>query len=513
VSDPTGQLVPPGRASPQPRAFRLPTPAAALARRARAIPPAAAILVVLALVQGLAWAAMTAPFNGPDEPAHIAYAQLLAEMGHGPKALGGTGTVSTEVGRAEYELNLVPIFAHADARPTFSAVDRVSRALERLPASQRTDGTGPNAVAQNPPLYYAYEAVAYRLSPAQSLLGRVFAMRAANVLLYAVTVALMWLVAGEIFARHWLRLLATGIVALHPKLASMAGNVNPDTMLVTISTASLLAGLRLLRRGPTTGGVVAVALLAGLGALTHGRGLALIPPALLVIAIAWIRARPGRWALGRQAVLGGGALLACLAVAFLWTKADSGTGGAFGGEVGRAATEPFSVGAFLSYLWRFYLPDVSVLTPRLGPSYGYRQVFIETFFGGYGNYEVNFRPHIYVWLQRLAFVGLVGLAATTAIRFRAIRARWPVVLFAVSTFVSLLALLHISSYRDLQVGGDPLLTGRYLLPCIALFGLAIAWVVGSLPRRLAPLAGAVGLAAFVLIDVEAFLINAQRFYG
>jgi hypothetical protein len=79
--------------------------------------------------------------------------------------------------------------------------------------------------------------------------------------------------------------------------------------------------------------------------------------------------------------------------------------------------------------------------------------------------------------------------------------------------VGLLGLLHVSAYRDLQQGGDPLITGRYLLPALGVFGLAIAWVVGSLPRRLAPWAGAVVLAGFVLLDIEAFLINAHRFYG
>ena len=82
-----------------------------------------------------------------------------------------------------------------------------------------------------------------------------------------------------------------------------------------------------------------------------------------------------------------------------------------------------------------------------------------------------------------------------------------------SVLVSLLALLHISSYRHLQMGPDPIITGRYLLPAIALFGVTIAWVIGSLPRRVAPWIGALLLAGFVLLDIEGFLINAQRFYG
>src|SRR5262249_24242416 len=151
----------------------------------------------------------------------------------------------------EYELNIAPNFGHPNGRPTWSDVRRVSDALKGIPEAQRKNGTGPNAIAQNPPLYYAYEAIAYRISPNQSLFGRLFAMRFATVLLYVLTVGLMWLVAGEVFARQWVRFLATAVVALHPKLASLAGNVNPDTLLVTISTGFVLAGLRLLKRGPS----------------------------------------------------------------------------------------------------------------------------------------------------------------------------------------------------------------------------------------------------------------------
>jgi hypothetical protein len=282
---------------------------------------------------------------------------------------------------------------------------------------------------------------------------------------------------------------------------------------VTISTGFVLAGLRLLRRGPTPGGVAAVGLLAGLGVLTHGRGFALVPPALVVVAVALLRARPPRREALCQAALSGGALLACGVLAFLWTRSGSGGGGAFGGEVGRAASESFNPRQFLSYLWQFYFPHFSFLTPSLGPPYGYRQMYIETFFGGYANFEVNFRPAVYDWLQILAFVGFVGLYTAVLSRWRIVWRRWPGVLFAVSVFVSLMALLHISSYRDLQVGGDPLITGRYMLPAVALFGLAIAWVIGSLPRRFGPWIGALLLAGFVALDIEGFLINAQRFYG
>jgi 4-amino-4-deoxy-L-arabinose transferase-like glycosyltransferase len=506
VSDATTQAASP-RARPATRGLR-----ARAGSRIRRTPFALTVLLVFALIQATAWSVMTVPFNGPDEPGHIAYVQLLAETGKAPDRNTGKGSVSTEVARAEYELNIAPNFGHPNGRPTWSDVRRVSNALKSIPDAQRKNGTGPNAIAQNPPLYYAYEAIAYRLSPNQSLFGRLFAMRFATVLLYVLTVGLMWLVAGEIFTRPWVRFLATAVVALHPKLAALAGNVNPDTLLVTLSTGFVLAGLRLLKRGPSPGRVVAVAGLAGLAALTHGRGLFLIAPAILVVAIALLRARPERNLALRELAIGAGTLGACLVVAYLFTRSHSG-GAAFGGEVGQATEQSFSVSQFLSYLWQFYLPKLGFMSPMIGPAYGYKQVFIETFFGGYANFEVGFRPVVYDRLQDLAFVGLIALLAIAVIRHRAVTARWPTVLFVASVVVALLALLHISSYRDLQQGGDPLITGRYLLPAIAAFGLAIAWVIGSLPRRIAPYAGAIVLAGFVLLDIEGFLINAQRFYG
>jgi hypothetical protein len=483
------------------------------ARRGRVVPAPLAILLVLALVQGLAWSAMTSPLNGPDETAHVAYVQHLAETGHGPNATHGTGIVSTEEARALFELNLRPTLGHADGRPTWSALHSLADQLERIPAAQRKDGSGPNSIAQNPPLYYGYEALAYHLSPNQSLFGRLFALRAATVLLYVLTVALAWLVAAELSPHTWVRFTVTAVVALHPKLASIAGNVNPDTLLVTLSTAFLLFGLRLLRRGPSVGRVSAVALCAALAALTHGRGLFLVPPALLVVAVALLRDRPGRWAALRAVCVGGAILLAGLAGAYLYTRSSSGGGGAFGGEVGRAATQSFSPGQFLSHLWQFYFPRLPGMGPMLGPPYGFRELYINSFFGGYANFEVGFAGWTNGLLHAAALAGIVVLVVLAVTRRRALAARWPVVLFLVSTFASLAALLHISSYRDLQVGGDPLVTGRYLLPCIALLGVAIAWMVAQLPPRLrAPFAAAI-LAGFVLLDIKGFLIDAARFYG
>lgn len=483
-----------------------------LGRRARLTPLPLALLLTAALVQSAAWIALTPPLQGPDESEHVAYTQQLAETGHAPKSTTGRGSTSSEHAILGYGLNLLPIRGHLDGRPTWGAVPSVARQADAVAAQGRKDGTGPNAVAQNPPLYYALQAVVYRLSPDHSLLARLTLMRLANGLIYVVAVGLVWLLAAEIFARSWLRVLATTLVVTQPKLVAMSGYVNPDTLLVALSTGFLVTAMRTVRQGPTPRRVATIALLAGCGALTHGRGLFLLPPAVVAIVIACRELpRPRVRRIARLAALGVFIIAVLLTTALLWTREHTG-GSAYGGQLSAAASQAFNVRQFLSYLWQFFFPKLSFMDPMIGPPYGYRQVFVESFFGSWGNYEVNFTPTTYDLFQVAAYIGIIVLIATVAVRWREVIGRWPVVAVMATTVVSLLALLLISNYRNLQASGSPVITGRYLLPCVAAYAMSIAWVVGSLPRRLAPLVGTLLVAAALLTAGQALLINVGRFY-
>lgn len=470
--------------------------------------PALGLVLVLALCQGLLWAAFTAPLNGPDEAEHAAYVQAVAETGRGPKRVGGTGSYSTELSHLRTELGLAAMRGHPEAKPDFGALPRIERELAALPDGTADDGTGPSPVAQNPPLYYWVQAVVYRLSPERSLLGRLFAMRAANVLLYVATVLFTWLLAGDVFRARWQRLLATVAVALQPKLVAMGAVINPDSLLYAASAGFLWMSVRVLLRGPSLTRLAALAGFVAAGVLTHGRGFFLLPALGVVLLLAVLRFRPSRTRALQAGV--GTALVVGLAVAVAaaWTQSGSG-GAAFGGEVGQQAG--FNARQFVSYVFQFYFGPLGSLQP-LGPAYGYRQVYIETFLGGFGSLEVTFPTVVYDYAQIAAAVGIAALVVGVAARWDSVRRIWYLWVAALCTFGSLLLVLHVSAYRDLAVGGDPLLTGRYLLPAVALYGLAIGWVFGSLPRWIGvPLAGAM-LAVLVILAGEALLLQAGRFY-
>jgi hypothetical protein len=483
----------------------------ALRRRIAVIPLPVALLAAAALAQGIGWAVATAPVNGPDEQAHAAYAQYVAETGNGPFKNVGNGTVSSELGVALYELNLAPILGHLDGRPTWTRLDAVSDEIERLPDAARENGSGPNSAAGNPPLYYVYAAVAYKLSPDQSLLGRLFAMRVATVLMFPLMVVLSWLIAAELFAGALPRLLTAGLVALHPKLGSEAGVINPDMLLFLIATAFLLVALRLVRHGFTWGRVLGIGLLAGASAATHGRGLALVPPALLALAIAWWRFRPAPRPGLLKALAAGAIMLLCAVLVLRYTRNHAG-GLAFGGQT-QGGASGFNIREFASYVWQFYLPKMTFMDPMLGPPYGYRQAWIDSHFGMFAALEVNYAHATYDKIQIAAGAGLLALWTTIVVRRRQLLAAWPAVAVCAGTFVSLLLVLHVAAYRALQQAPDPVFTGRYLLPCVALYGAAIAWVVTSLPRRVGPFAAAILLAASALLSIGGIGLTALRFYA
>jgi hypothetical protein len=326
----------------------------------------------------------------------------------------------------------------------------------------------------------------------------------------------MWLIAGEVFGpSRWRQTLATAVVALQPQLAFMSAVINADTLLVTLTTATLFAALTLVKRGPSVGRVLAASVLTAAAVLTHGRGLVTVPllATALVVSLIRYRATAREW-LGRGAAAG--ATLGIGASAYVLFGRAKGGSGLYGGQVTALNTgTSFNLRQFLSSIYQFYLPRLSSMRPRIGPEYGYRQVFIDTFYGTFGSLEVTFKARVYDALQIFSAVGLIGLYTASVVRWRRLLRSWHVVAVLMALLVTTLFFLHYVSYRSLigNGGSDPLIVGRYLLPMVSLFGLAIAFTVGALPRRVGLVASALILAGGALLSLTAIGITATRFYA
>jgi Predicted membrane protein (DUF2142) len=487
-----------------------------LGKRLKAVPLPLRLLLIVGALQLIAWDLAMPAFQGPDESSHYAYVQYLAEKGRLPSAAGGG--LSTETSEVLTWLNLRPLTGDLGVRPAWTSADLASwHEIEHsMRKGARANGAGGNPLAKNPPLYYALMALPYRAFVWLPVLKRLFVLKLFNGLCYLATIALMWMIAGEVFGpMRWKQTLATGMVTLEPQLAFMGAVINADNLLIALTTGFLLAALRLVKHGPSTGRVLAASGLAAAALLTHGRGLVTLPVLAVALLVTWIRYRP---AIGETLAKGAAAVATVSAalLAYLLLGRASGSRALYGGEVSELNSGPsFNLRQFLSSIYQFYFPRLPSMRPRIGPEYGYRQVFINTFYGTFGSLEVIFKTRVYDALQVLSGLGLLGLYTTVVARWRRLLASWPIVLVMLAMLLTTLFFLHYVSYRALlsDRGSDPLIVGRYLLPMVSLFGLAVAFTVGSLPRRVGPFVGAVILSAGTLLSLAGIGITMARFYA
>jgi Dolichyl-phosphate-mannose-protein mannosyltransferase len=495
----------PADTASSPGATRTPRRRISLARLA-AVPVELRIMLALAGLLAVAWAVALAPFQAPDEIEHFGYVQRLAETGSPPSATTGSRAISSEESTAVSYLGFFSLRGVLDAREAWNPQEQRewSRMERRMAPDARSNGAGPNPAARNPPLYYAYEVIPYRLFGWSGLFSRLFVLRLAGGLLFVATVLCAWLLAAELFARSSLRVIGASVVALQPELGATAAGVNPDILLVAVWAAFLVAGVRLLKHGPSRGRVAAFVACVVASTLTHGRGLPLLVPALFVTAVFIWRLPAHRRRLAGIWVAGG--LLAAIAVAVALRVAGlyGGTAGAKGG----------SAGQFVATLWQFYFPRLEFMGPRLGPDYGFRQVFIDTFFGTFGSLEISLPQRAFDVLQWASVGGFILVLALLVVRRRALRPRAPQLAFLALTVVALVGFLHVASYVSLlQDPTDPVITGRYLLPGVVVLGMAVAFVAGSLPRRLGACVGALVLSGGVVLQLASLGATVLRFYA
>jgi 4-amino-4-deoxy-L-arabinose transferase-like glycosyltransferase len=480
---------------------------------ARPPAPLAALLVLTALV-GVAWALVTPVFQAPDENSHFAYAQTVAETFELPGD-PERPTASTEQNVAAAVSDADQAAAQLPVRMEWSqaAYDRWRARAARFPRSARIDGGGVNPAASNPPLYYLYEAAAYRVAEGGDFFTRVLVLRLASVLWLLGTVVGVWLFVGELLGRdRLLQLVAAGTAGLFPMIAFMSASINPDAMLYACFSFALWLGVVMLRRGVTPARAAALFAIVGLTCVVKATGYALLPGAVLALALGLWRARgESRRPALRAAVAAGAGLLATLGVWFVIARLmDRAVSAQVADAAGHAQTNPRQL---LSYVWQFYLPRLPSMTPSLLPSDGLPAytVWLKTGWAAFGWLEVRFASPVYVLFAAItAAVALVSLAGLWRARRTVDRA---VVLFLAAVAAVLLIGLHWTEYRLLRTGAGPFNVGRYLFPLIGIGGLAVAQTLRTLRPAWRPAGAAVVLSSLLVLNVLSLALMMERFYA
>jgi 4-amino-4-deoxy-L-arabinose transferase-like glycosyltransferase len=475
--------------------------------RLRRLPAPLLVLLAVTLVEGLAWTFANPPLQNADEPGHVAYVQKIVDAQDLPwrrsvdRPRDDPRQYSTELRSAALWSGLEPLRGNRGARPLWTGTDeRMWHGVEdRLPAGSRDDG-GEARTFTNPPLYYLYAALPYAATAWASTFSRQEAMRLLNIPFLLGVVALTWLLAWQLLGRsQWLATVAAGVVALQPVLVSVVTGVTPDGLLIFLYALGIELIVLVMNRGPTRPLVTGLAAVCLAAALTHGRGLPLAAVAVLAVALAWWRTRPPQ--AHRRLIVAGAIAGAVLALVLLLAYTERGL------SVDRTKE-------FASYLWQFYLRPFSFMAPPIFPNWGFRQVFIEQFYGTFDSLEVVFSTWLFDLLKWASVAGLLLVARAAVIRRSAVRARWDLVLVLAAAFLIPLLWLHVQAYHGLLGDPrDPAIAGRYLLPLAPLFGVAVAFALSAMRPITGRVLGGAVLGSMALLQLTGLGLLTLRFYA
>jgi 4-amino-4-deoxy-L-arabinose transferase-like glycosyltransferase len=482
------------------------------------LPLLALLGVVLTL--GFAWALLVPPGQVPDEPNHIQYTQSIAERfelpGDGPGLY--SSQQATALGYAlNGNLNGIP-----DKKPSWSpaADERWQHVEAGFPASYAENGGGYIWQGDNPPLYYAYEAAGYQVVGG-TFFDRFYGMRMLSALLLLVTTTGAWLLAGELFGRNrLLQFVTAAVVGLQPMVAFISAGINPDAGLFAFWSIAFWLGARVIRRGLTIRDGIALGLVVGFAFTEKSTSLALIPAALLAIVLGYRRVRgsdPG----ARTAA---GAALAALALPIVgWAvmaavldRALMNHSPRYPDRASPSLTSVEDVRRFLSYVWQFYLPRPSFLTPAPVIGDGGDQLWSTWMKSGwavFGWLDVKFPVWVYKVVGLLSAGALVaGLVAAARGVLRDRRLLGLVAFFAVAA-LGLLFIVHWAEFTIITLEGIPFAQGRYLLPLIPLGGAAVAGAIGLLPRTPRAVAAGLVVGGLLTLQLGALGLNLGRYFA
>ncbi|HEX5852607.1 MAG TPA: DUF2142 domain-containing protein [Solirubrobacteraceae bacterium] len=471
------------------------------------------ICALVALLNAACWSILTPPFQVPDEPAHFAYVQRLAQTGTLPSSAGER--YSAEERAALSGLNSSAVTLEPQVPSLSSEAEQAELASNlSLALDRRGDGEA-GVAASEPPLYYALATIPYGLGSSGTVLDRLALMRLLSAVLAGLTALFAFLFIRETLpSSPWSWTVGALGVALAPLLAEMSGGVNPDALLYAVSAALLYCLARAFRRGLTPRVAAAIGLATAVGLLTKVNFLGLIPGVIVALAVLTVRARrAGRDDAWRSLATASALALAPLAV---YVAANLLSDRPAFGVVANALSSTRHAGSALdeiSYVWQLYLPKLPGMHSDFPGLVTTRDIWFNGYVGLFGWLDTMFPDWVYtVALVPAALIGALCVRALLAGR-GTLRARAGELTVYLALAAGLMALVGAGSYLAFVGAGGALFEPRYLLPLMPLLGAALALSARGAGRRWRPAAGAAIVVLLLAHDVFAQLQVIARYYG
>jgi 4-amino-4-deoxy-L-arabinose transferase-like glycosyltransferase len=469
--------------------------------------------MLVAFANAACWSFITPPFEVPDEPAHFAYTQQLAATGSLPTSSGeqySPEEMTVLQGLRQEEVKQAPQILSISS---LAEQSNLQRALN-TPLSRNSEGQA-GVAANEPPLYYALEAIPYGLGSAGTLLDRLELMRLFSALMAGLTALFTFMFVREALPGvRWAWSVGGLSVAIAPLLGFMSGAINPDAMLFAVSAALFYCLARAFRRGFTRASACAIGAVIAVGLLSKVNFIGLLPGAILgLILLARAAARTaGRAAYGWLALAL--AIVAAPAVVYglISALANHPTIGLASNAIS-TTTRHGSVLGEISYVWELYLPRLPGMPHDFPDYFTAREVWFNGYVGLYGWLDTTFPS----WVYNIALVPtalILALCARSLIASRAaLRGRLGELFVYTGMGAGVMVLVGADSYLDFpQIAAEYGQT-RYLLPMLPLLGAVLALAARGVGRRWGPVAGALIVSLFFAHDLVSQLQVIARYYG
>jgi 4-amino-4-deoxy-L-arabinose transferase-like glycosyltransferase len=473
------------------------------------------LCALVALANGLAWSLIVPPFQVPDENAHYAYVQQVAERGTLPRQVFPEGPLSPREDQILGPLLTFGIVGHRDnPAPETQVQQQVVDGVAKQNLSALGSGDALTATA-NPPLYYALQAIPYKLTPSGKVLDKLQAMRGLSALIGALTVLLVFMFLRELLpGTRWAWPAGALVVAFQPMFGFMSGGVNNDDLLYLMSAGVLWAVARAFHRGLTPANGALIGGFLGVGLISKFTLLAFIPAVALAVGLlAWRAWRSDRRAASRGVAWAVGLSVGPIGVYLLlnhlvWSRT------AIPGGVGATTAAPgrtFSTAEELSHIWQLFLPRL-----WMRHQFSYDPLW-ETWFKGlvgrFGWVDYDFPAWVY---QVARAIGLIvcALAVGELVRRRqALRRRLGELAVYVLAIAGLCVEIGVESYRSLVTNQGVFEQARYLLPLLCLYAAVATLAIRFGGRRWGPALGAVLVVLAIGHDLFAQAITISRYYA
>jgi 4-amino-4-deoxy-L-arabinose transferase-like glycosyltransferase len=487
------------------------------------VPRAGRIVTLVALVNALVWSIVVPPFQVPDEITHFGYAQYLAQTGKPPPGKGGIAQYSDEEQRTLERLHFFTVVGHVGQRGVWAPGDDAGLRAMLATHPSRTGAGGSSSATNQPPLYYALEAIPYWLSPSHDILTRLALMRSLSALLAAGTVLCVFLFIRELLpGTPWAWTVGALAVAFQPTFMFISAGVHGDNLLFLASAATLLALARAFRRGLTLRRGLAIGFATVVGVLGKLTFLAFLPGVALAFALliwrAEPRARRGAWsATGAAAAVVALPVAAYLALnSVAWGRSGGVTAGVSGATVA-AGTGVISLKERLDYIWQLALPRLPFMHAEFA-GFPPWQIWFKGFIGRFGWLDYGFPAWVY-HVAFAAFVPIIVLAVATLVlacrhlRWRGLAWRVPLTVTLLVLAVSLIGVIGWQGIGYRHDTGFQFEQARYLLPLLGLYGLVVALAARGAGRRWGPAVGGLLVVLAMAHGLFAELLTISRYYG